>query len=233
MTSIPSMDRRQVLQTSAIAAGVIATAGSGAAIIAPAKPIPVAFLIDENATVIDFTGPWEVFQDAGVANNPGFELFTVAPNKAPLRATGGLQIVPDYTLADAPPAKVIVIPAQQGGRTAKAGDARVVWLKQRFAQTDVIMSVCTGAFLLARTGLLDGLKATTHHDYLADFRTAFPKVSVVEAQRFVDNGRLIATSGLSSGIEGALHVVERYYGAAAAKTVAYYMEYVPTQWRPA
>lgn len=233
MIRTPQLNRRQVLQTGAIAAGVIATASGGAAIIGAAKPIPVAFLIDDNATVIDFAGPWEVFQDAGVANIPGFEMFTVAPTKAPLRATGGLQIVPDYTLADAPPAKVIVIPAQKGGRTALPGEPKVAWLRARFAQSDVIMSVCTGAFLLARTGLLDGLNATTHHDFLADFRTAFPKVTVVETQRFVDNGRLITTAGLSSGIEGALHVVERYYGASAAQTVAYFIEYVPTQWRSA
>ena len=89
MIRTPQLNRRQVLQTGAIAAGVIATASGGAAIIGAAKPIPVAFLIDDNATVIDFAGPWEVFQDAGVANIPGFEMFTVAPTKAPLGRRAG------------------------------------------------------------------------------------------------------------------------------------------------
>lgn len=205
-------------------------APSSSALSRPAAPVPVAFLLDEGATMIDFAGPWEVFQDAGHANVPGFELFTVAPKAAPLRASGGMRIVPDYTLDNAPPAKVIVIPAQMGSRQPVPGDGKVDWLKARYAAADLIMSVCTGAFLLARTGLLDGRAATTHHDFLEEFSGQFPNVSLLKNQRFVDSGKLITTGGLSSGIEGALHVVERYYGPAAGKSVANYMEYVSHTW---
>jgi transcriptional regulator GlxA family with amidase domain len=199
----------------------------------PDKPVPVAFLLDDYATMIDFSGPWEVFQDAGVAGVPGFELFTVAPKPEPLTASGGMKIVPDYTLDNAPQAKVIVIPAQAGGRQPVAGSPKVAWLKARYPAADVIMSVCTGAFLLAQTGLLSRLSATTHHAFLDDFARQYPGVRLLKNQRFVENGKLMTTGGLSSGIEGALRIVERYYGADTKTEVADYMEYVSHTWSEA
>lgn len=229
------LSRRQAIAVTGAAAaiGIAAArtgwaqqaAGSEHTAVGGDTPITVGFLLDERATVIDFAGPWEVLQDAMVAGVPGFELFTVAPTERVLRATGGLQIKPDYTLANAPPARVLIIPAQAGGRDFSAGGEKVAWIRARYPQTDVIMSVCTGAFLLARTGLLDGLKATTHHDFVDDFRAAFPKVQTVPTTRFVDNGRLVTAGGLSSGITAALHLVERYYGRSASQAVATYMEY--------
>ena len=248
------MDKAGLTRRGLIAAAGAATAGAAGAVLIgqraqsgattaesrtallprPEQPVPVAFLLDERATMIDFSGPWEVLQDGPAAGVPGFDLFTVAPKAGTLTATGGMKIVPDYTLDNAPPAKVIVIPAQSGGRQgAPDTSAKVAWLKDRFTSADIIMSVCTGAFLLARTGLLDGLSATTHHDFIGDFAEQFPKVRVLRNQRFVDNGKLITAGGLSSGIEGALHVVERYYGPAARAGVANYMEYVSHTWSEA
>jgi transcriptional regulator GlxA family with amidase domain len=189
------------------------------------KPLKVAFLIDEDATVIDFCGPWEVFEDAEMADVPGFELFTVAPTTSPITATGGMKIVPDYSLASAPSANIIVIPAQRGGHDPKGAGDKPEWLRSRRSETDVIMSVCTGAFLLARSGLLDGLNATTHHLFYDSFEGMFPKVKLLRNVRIVDNGSIMSTAGLSSGIDGALHLVERYYGAESAVKTAQYMEY--------
>ena len=89
------------------------------------------------------------------------------------------------------------------------------------------MSVCTGAFVLARTGLLDGREATTHHLFYDQFANEFPKVKLVRNRRFIDNGGIMSAGGLTSGIDGALHVVERYYGRAAALQTAAYMEFQP------
>jgi putative intracellular protease/amidase len=137
--------------------------------------IPVAFLLDDLATIIDFCGPWEVFQDTG----GHFDLFTVAPSTQPITVSGGMRIIPQFSLADAPPAKVIVIPAQAGGRQEGATTrAKVEWISERHADAEVVLSICTGAFLLARTGLLDGLNATTHHNYLDDFARDFPRVNL-------------------------------------------------------
>ena len=224
--------RREMLQIAGAAAmtSTLSTAACGQANLPGADTaIPVAFLLDQGATMIDFAGPWEVFQDS-YSGNRGFQLFTVAPDKVPIKASGGMTILPDYALAEAPQPKVIVIPAQGGGRTGDGVARRVAWLRAMAPKADVVMSVCTGAFLLARTGLLDGLQATTHHQFQDDFASAFPKVKLVRHGRFVDNGKIITAGGLSSGIEAALHVVERYLGAGIRKEAADYMEYVPHEW---
>jgi transcriptional regulator GlxA family with amidase domain len=189
-------------------------------------PVPVAFLISDGAVVIDFCGPWEVFQDVGVrGRDEAFRLYTVSETKEPIRASAGLKIVPEYTFADAPAPKVIVIPAQRG-----AHDAAIDWLRRSARTADLAMSVCTGAFVLARTGLLSGKSATTHHDSYKTFAIENPEIGLERGARFVDNGSLATAGGLSSGIDLALHVVERYYGREVAKQTAYEMEYQGQGW---
>lgn len=213
------------------ATGALLAANGSPAAAADDTAIPVAFLIDQWSAVIDFCGPWEALQDAQTDEHGGFQLYTVAPTASPFRVSGGMQIVPDYTLANAPAPKVVIIPAQQGSRTpSPATDAKMAWLRAVRPHADIIMSVCTGAFLLARTGMLDGLTATTHHSYFDDFEQAFPRVHLVRDQRFVDHGAIISTGGLTSGIDGALHVVERYFGRDIARNTAAYMEYNSERW---
>jgi len=209
------MNRRDLLKAAAFAS-----------VAAPLKAladgdIPVAFLISEGAVIIDFCGPWEVFQDAG-----GFSLFTVSESRRPIRASGGMQIVPDYDFASAPAAKVVVIPAQRGSRSKAAVD----WLRKTAAHADLTMSVCTGAFVLAGAGLLGGRPATTHHSSYAALATQFPEVKVQRGARFVDDGNVASAGGLTSGIDLALHIVERYRGRDAAKSTADYMEYQGKGW---
>ena len=128
--------------------------------------IPVAFLISDGAVVIDFCGPWEVFQDVMIPSREDmpFRLYTVAETKKPIRTSGGMQIVPDYTIENAPPPKVIVIPAQ-----SQPSPAILEWIRKSSKTTDVTMSVCTGAFVLAKTGLLNGKSATTYHGAFGRF----------------------------------------------------------------
>jgi transcriptional regulator GlxA family with amidase domain len=197
--------------------------------------IPVAVVISEDAQVIDFAGPWEVFQGVHVpgrgssmeASMP-FELYTVAPTKDAIHATGGLRIMPDYTFADAPAAKVIVVPAQ-GGLGAHA-DAAKKWFSTASAQSDVTMSVCTGAFILGHAGLLDGLSATTYHRRFDQFEKTFPKVKLVRNVRFVENEQISTSAGLSAGIDLALRVVERYFGRDIAAATAANLEYEGKGW---
>jgi transcriptional regulator GlxA family with amidase domain len=189
--------------------------------------IPVAFLLSEGAVVIDFTGPWEVFQDAYVPGrmDAPFQLYTVAESTKPIHASNGLTIVPDYSLDNAPPPKVIVIPAQQG-----RSEAILNWVRKSSQTADVTMSVCTGAFLLAKTGLLSGKSATTHHASYRTLAAGFPDIKVVPGARYVEAGNLASAGGLSSGIDLALRVVERYYGTEVAKETAYQMEYQGEGW---
>jgi transcriptional regulator GlxA family with amidase domain len=193
--------------------------------------ILVAFAISPGFNVIDHCGPWEVFQDVHVPERGGdmeqmmaFRLFTVSESKQPIRGTGGLTIVPEHTFADAPPARVVVVGAQRGS------PALHEWLRKSAKTADLVMSVCTGAFQLARAGLLSGLSATTHHDSIDRFAQEFPDVRVQKGQRFVDNGRIATAGGLTSGVDLALHVVSRYYGTAAAERTAQYLEYRSSGW---
>lgn len=205
----------------------------------PAKPlkppadneIRVAFVMTEGATMIDFAGPWEVFQDV-MFDKDGqhlmpFRLYTVSDTRDPIRATGGMKIVPDYTFDDAPAPHVVVIGAQRG-----RSEKMLEWLRTQTKRADVVMSVCTGAFKLGLAGVLDGKTATTHHDFYGSFAEQFPKVKLVKSTRFVHAGGNIYTAGgLTSGIDLALHIVEQYYGRNLAERTAYYMEYESTGWK--
>jgi putative intracellular protease/amidase/YHS domain-containing protein len=189
--------------------------------------IPVAFVLSKGATIIDFTGPWEVFQDVYLpsrAEQSPFSLYTVAETKEPIRASGGMKILPDYTFDNAPPPRVIVIPAQSGGTKL------VAWIKKSSAKADVVISVCTGAFILAETGLLSGKSATTHHSFFKSFAMQNPDIELKRGARYVENGNVATAGGLSSGIDLALRVVERYFGREAAEKTAFYMEYQGEGW---
>jgi transcriptional regulator GlxA family with amidase domain len=212
------------------------------AVVAPAadlKPpstgkIRVAFAISRGATMADFAGPWEVFQDVhvpgrgtGMDDLMPFELYTVAESREPVAVSGGMKIVPDHTFDDAPVPDVIVVPAQRGSERLHA------WLRAMYPQVDVLASVCVGSFQLARAGLLDGKEATTHPDFYEDLARSFPKVKLVRSDRsrWVQSDPVIATAGgVFSGIDLALHVVERYFGRAVAARTAKYMEYESDGW---
>jgi transcriptional regulator GlxA family with amidase domain len=197
---------------------------SCASLAATTAPITVAIVITEQANVIDFTGPWEVFQDTAVpgTETPAFRLYTVSDSRRPVRLTGGLTVIPDYTFDDAPTPSVVVVGAQHGS-------ARMLrWLQTVGTEptTRVLMSVCTGAFKLAEAGLLDGRHATTHHDFFDAFTKRFPNVVLERGPRFVQSAPHIFTSGgLTSGIDLALHIVALYLGDDAARATARYMEY--------
>jgi len=198
----------------------------------PLKPpaqgsIPVAFLISEGAQMIDFAGPWEVFQDVmvpGRMDHP-FRLYTVSESTSPIRTSGGMKIVPDYTFENAPAPKVIVIPAQ-----SQPSEATLEWIRKSTKTTDVTMSVCTGAFVLAKTGLLSGKAATTFHGAFVSFANEFPDIHLKRGARFVEDGNLATAGGLSSGIDLAVRVVERYFGREVAQKTAYNMEYQGLGW---
>jgi transcriptional regulator GlxA family with amidase domain len=202
----------------------------------PAKgTIPVAFVISEGTVMIDLAGPWEVFNDVMIPSRGSsmddqmpFRTYTVAESRTPVRFSGGLKVVPDYTLANAPAPKVVVIPAQ-----SDSSKAMLDWIRGATKTTDVTMSVCTGAFILAKTGLLSGEAATTHHDAYKSFAMKFPDVSLQRGARFVEAGNLASSGGLSSGIDLALRVVERYFGRKVAAATAYDMEYQGLGWTDA
>lgn len=220
----------------AVTFGSVAVASSAASaeLTPPTKgKIRVAFVLTDGATMIDFAGPWEVFQDVHVADRGDthaeqmpFELFTVGESRRPIHTSGGMQVVPDHTFADAPVPHIVVVPAQRGSERLPA------WLRKMHRAEAVIVSVCTGAFKVAEAGLLDGLSATTHHDFYERFSERFPKVDLVRSTRFVEaSPTLFTAGGLTSGIDLALHLVERYFGREVAEATAVYMEYESESWK--
>jgi transcriptional regulator GlxA family with amidase domain len=188
--------------------------------------IPVAFVLSDGAVMIDFAGPWEVLQDTRIPGKGGsaFELFTVAESLTPIRASAGMRILPDYTFENAPNPKVIIIPAQSGNQKM------IEWIRQKSKSADVTASVCTGAFVLAQTGLLAGKAVATHHNAYQRLAMQYSDIHVMRGARFVDDGNVSSSGGLSSGIDLALHIVERYFDREAATQTAYQMEYQGVGW---
>ncbi len=180
----------------------------------------IGFYLQDGVEVLDFAGPMEVFSYAG------FNIVTISKTTDPIRSQRSLTVIPDYSIDDAPQVDII---ATFGGNAARAFDEEVVqWMKTR--QSDYYFSVCTGAFLLSKAGLLDGLKATTFHSAIDDLQDISPSTEVLRDVRFVDNGTVITTAGISAGIDGALHMVYKLLGPSAAERIAENMEY--DRWVP-
>jgi copper(I)-binding protein/putative intracellular protease/amidase len=200
--------------------------GSSAAAPPPAEPEQArkkaAILIFDGVQIIDYTGPYEVFGQAGL------DVFTVAAKAQMITTSMGMKVTPHHTLADAPAADVLIIP---GGNVSNSQqDPEVIkWIQERSKQAEYVLSVCNGAYILAKTGLLDGLTATTFYGLIDGLSAVAPKVKVVKDQRYVDNGKYITTAGISSGIDGSLYVVSKLFGKANAQMAALNMEY---DWKP-
>ena len=186
------------------------------------KKISVCFYLQDGVEVLDFAGPMEVFELAG------FKVFTVSKTKKPIVSQRVLKVLPDYDIASVPGADMVVF---FGGNPGAFRDRKVIeWIKRYEKDCQYIFSVCSGAFALGHADLLNGQTATTFHARIEELREAFPAATVLSDVRFVDNGRIITTAGISAGIDGALHMVTRIRGEAAAKEVAREMEY--DKWIP-
>ncbi|MFY9550868.1 MAG: DJ-1/PfpI family protein [Thermoanaerobaculia bacterium] len=191
-------------------------------------PKNLAILIFPGVQIIDYTGPWEVFGHAFVDDQRAFRIYTVAPSTGALTTSMGMSVNPEFTLGNAPRPDVLVVPG--GNVSPQLENAELVnWVRSSAKNAEVVLSVCNGAFFLAKAGLLDGLEATTFAGLIDELKVAAPKTRVVTDKRFVDNGKIVTAAGLTSGIDGALHVIEKLYGKGTAQVAAVGMEY---DWRP-
>ena len=187
------------------------------------SPLSVCFFLQEGVEILDFAGPMEVFAKAG------FTVFTVSKSNEPVISQGILKLVADYTIENAPPSDVLAVFGGNGVATSK--DRTVIeWIKTRRQHTRYFFSVCTGAFLFGEAGILDGLTATTFHLSIDALSKTFSKTRVLAGKRFVDNGNVITTAGISAGIDGALHLVSKLRGQEEAWRIAKYIEY--DKWVP-
>lgn len=186
------------------------------------KTPTVAILLFDHVEIIDYAGPWEVFGGAG------YKVFTVAEKTEPVNCVYGQRVVADYTFENSPRADVLLVPG--GGVGGAVNDPKLIeWVQNSARQSSYVMSVCTGAFILAKAGLLDGLTATTVRHSIDDLAAAGKNIKAVYDRRYVDNGKIITTAGLSSGIDGAFYLVSKMKGLGAAQQTALGIEY---KWEP-
>ena len=191
----------------------------------------VAILLFDNVEVLDFAGPFEVFAVTGQRDGGEalFNVYTVAEKPGTISARNNLIVTPHYTIENCPPPDLFVIPGGYGSRVVMKNPVLLDWVRQQHERTELTLSVCTGALVLATAGLLDGLQATTHfgsYDLLGELA---PQTTVIRGVRYVDNGKVITSAGVQAGMDMSLHVVARLLGEDVARETAHYIEYV---WEP-
>ncbi len=208
--------------------GVVACAQATTPAKAKKPPRNLAILIFDGVQIIDYTGPYETFGHTYSNDGEAFNIYTVSEKTNAITTAMGMSVNPKYSFETAPKPDVLLVP---GGDVRAQVDSPTVikWVQDTTKNAEIVMSVCNGAFILAKAGLLDGMEATTTSNLIPLLRQQAPKVKVVDDRRFVDTGKIITTAGLSSGIDGALHVIERLFGRGTAQMAALGMEY---NWDP-
>ncbi len=190
----------------------------------------VAVLVFDGVEPLDFCGPFEVFSAVKQPDGSApFSVFTCAEKAGPVETIGGLSINPRFEISQCPPIDLLVIPGGWGTRDQLENRRLLDWLRATAPQATHVLSVCTGALLLAKAGLLDGLSATTHHEVMDLLHLMAPKTTIRRWERFVDNGQIVVAAGISAGIDAALHLVQKRLGKDIAIATAHYMEY---RWEP-
>jgi transcriptional regulator GlxA family with amidase domain len=189
-------------------------------------------LIFEEVEVLDFAGPLEVFNVTAELNDPApFNVYLVAETAAPVKTRGKLVVHPNYSLYDAPPADILLVPGGAGSRALLKKPHVLNWLREQAGRAERLCSVCTGALVLAKAGLLVGLTATTHHDNLDELRALVDeRTTLVSDRRYVDNGQILMSGGVSAGIDMSLYLVRQLLGDDVLKKTLSEMEY---SWTPA
>lgn len=189
----------------------------------------VGMLIFDEVEVLDFCGPFEVFASARPLDAAGDErlcrVVTIAEEQRIISCRGGLLVQPHHTTSDHPPLDILVVPGGRGTRRERLNARLLDWIAAQDKSIELMTSVCTGAFLLAERGLLDGKRATTHWASVDWMRETYPNVTMLADARVVDEGHVVTSAGVSAGIDMALHVVDRLYGREVAQTTARGMEY--------
>ncbi|MFC8055596.1 DJ-1/PfpI family protein [Bacillus cereus] len=186
----------------------------------------VGIFLFDDVEVLDFAGPFEVFSVTEVHEEKPFTVYTVSQNGEMITARNGLNVKPDYSIEDLPPVDILIIPGGKGVRENEVKNETIInWVRQQMKEVKLMTSVCTGALLLAKAGLLEGLQATTHWASIQTFKKDFPNVEVMENVKFVDEGHIITSAGISAGINMSFHIVKNLLGVEIAEETAKSMEY--------
>ncbi|MFC8687391.1 DJ-1/PfpI family protein [Brevibacillus porteri] len=188
----------------------------------------VGIFLFDDVEVLDFAGPLEVFSVTSMEDGSHipFRVETVSEKGSMIQTLNGLKVQPDYSFADRPVFDILIIPGGVGAREREVHNEQVInWIREQIQQVELMASVCTGAFLLAKAGLLSGKKATTHWASLDRMEKEFPEVDVQKGVKFVDEGNIVTSAGISAGINMSFHIMKRLVGAEVAEQTAKTMEY--------
>ncbi len=176
-----------------------------------------AIFLFDDVEVLDFAGPFEVFSVTDeLSEYQRLAVYTVAKEQKPIRARNGLSVNPDYTIDNAPKPDILIIPGGDGTRAVLGQKDVISWILSSAGNAEKVLSVCSGALVLAKAGLLNGLKSTTHHQVFDTLEPLAQETQLVQGQRFVDNGKIITSAGISAGIDMSLHVIEQLFGSEVA-----------------
>ncbi|UTV29119.1 DJ-1/PfpI family protein [Photobacterium atrarenae] len=191
----------------------------------------VGILIFDDVEVLDYCGPYEVFSTTRLVeenrreSQSPFEVILIAEHQAPIVTSGGMRVLPDYSLEDCPQLDILVVPGGWGTRPLLDNPKLLGWLQNTTPTLELLTSVCTGALVLGQAGLLEGKQVTTHWRSLDWMQELFPQTTVLKTQHVVEDGKLLTSAGISAGIDMALTVVSRYCGEPVARATAKHMEY--------
>ncbi|MGG5783447.1 DJ-1/PfpI family protein [Bacillus albus] len=186
----------------------------------------VGIFLFNDVEVLDFAGPFEVFSVTEVDAEKPFKVYTVSQDGEMITARNGLKVKPDYSIENLPPVDILIIPGGKGVRENEVkNDIIINWVRQQMKEVKLMTSVCTGTLLLAKAGLLEGLQVTTHWASIQTLKKDFPNVEVMENVKFVDEGHIITSAGISAGINMSFHIVKNLLGVEIAEDMAKGMEY--------
>lgn len=186
----------------------------------------VGILIFNDVEVMDFCGPFEVFSVANrVSDNSVFKVFTIAEKKDAIYTRNDLSINPTYTINNCPKLDILIVPGGQGSRKEMNNKSILEWVKINYPSLELLLTVCTGALIVGRCNLLDGMDVTTHHLSLELLKEIAPKANIVSHKRYVDNGKIILSGGISAGIDMSLYVVKKLLGEEVKSKTVKVMEY--------
>ncbi|EIW20005.1 MULTISPECIES: DJ-1/PfpI family protein [Pelosinus] len=185
------------------------------------------FLFNE-VEVLDFAGPFEAFSIVSIPgqSDKPFLVQTVSQYEKMIKTRNGLMVQPHFSFDNAPDFDIVIVPGGYGAEEIEINNEIVIqWIKKQSNKVELITSVCTGAFLLAKAGLIDGKRATTHWMDIDRLEREFPDVKVERNCKFIDEGSIITSGGISAGINMSFHIIKRLLGEDVAKTTAKRMEY--------
>lgn len=187
----------------------------------------VAIMIFDDIEVLDFAGPYEVFNVTGELNKPSpLSVFTVAESNSPVRTRGQLSVNPNYSIYNMPKADILLIPGGAGCRALLTKPHILEWVQEQAEQVEHLLSVCTGSLVLAKAGLLDGLEVTTHHDNLDDLEMLVDDTAtIIRDKRYVDTGKIVMSGGVSAGIDMSLYIIQKLFGNQVLAKTLTEMEY--------